>query len=416
MSGRNRQLQHLPADTATLVDAVTNGQQQPAVPKDTPAEVLDAAHVTVRRWLGADYDMDAFYVVAAAAAAERLDGDPPWLLLISGSGNAKTETVMSLVGAGAVLASRIKGEASLLSGTPRKEKAADSTGGLLRRVGQRGVLVIKDVTSILSMNRDARGEVLAALREVHDGRWDRDIGAEGGRQLTWEGRIVVIGAVTTAWDKAHAVIAEMGPRFVCLRMDSTTGRVEAGRQAISNVGSEDVMRDELATAMAAVVAQADPSRAVTLDGAETERLLAAADVATSVRTAVERDYRGDVVDAHMPEMPTRFAKELAQVMRGAVAIGIDRDKALRLALRCARDSMPPLRLAVLEDVAAHPLASTHDVRQRLDKPRATVDRELQALHMLRVLTCDEEPIGMGERTRWRYSVAETIDPSAVTLR
>jgi hypothetical protein len=29
----------------------------------------------------------------AAAAVERLDGDPLWLLIISGSGNTKTETV-----------------------------------------------------------------------------------------------------------------------------------------------------------------------------------------------------------------------------------------------------------------------------------------------------------------------------------
>ena len=39
------------------------------------------------------------------------------------------------------------------------------------------------------------------------------------------------------------------------------------------------------------------------------------------RTGVELDYRGDVVDAHDPEMPTRLAKQLTQIMRGAVAIG-----------------------------------------------------------------------------------------------
>ena len=67
-------------------------------------------------------------------------------------------------------------------------------------------------------------------------------------------------------------------------------------------------------------------------------------------------------------MPTRFAKQLTQVVRGAVAIGIERPAALRLAIRCARDSMPPLRLAILDDVAAHPDSRTVDVRRRLDKP------------------------------------------------
>ena len=114
-------------------------------------------------------------------------------------------------------------------------------------------------------------------------------------------------------------------------------------------------------------------------------LLAAADLVTLARTGVEYDYRGDVIDAHAPEMPTRFAKQLTQIIRGAVAIGMDRDDALRLAIRCARDSMPPLRLAIIDDLAAHPYSTPTDVRKRLGKPRATVDRQLQALHMLDVV-------------------------------
>jgi hypothetical protein len=38
-----------------------------------------------------------------------------------------------------------------------------------------------DFTSILSQNRDTRGQVLAALREVYDGSWDRPVGADGGK-------------------------------------------------------------------------------------------------------------------------------------------------------------------------------------------------------------------------------------------
>ena len=253
-----------------------------------------------------------------------------------------------------------------------------ATGGLRRAIGDSGMLVIKDVTSILSMDQTLRARVLAALREIHDGHWYRDVGTEGGQRLTWSGRLAVVGAVTTAWDQAHSVIASMGDRFVYVRMDTTVGRVAAGRHAISNVGAESVMRQELAAAMASVVGGVDPSAAILPEPGETGTLLAAADLVTRVRTAVERDYQGNVIDAHAPEMPTRFAKELAQVFRGAAAIGYARDEALRLALRCARDSIPPLRLHILEDVAAHPDASTHEVRKRVRKPRTTVDRELQA--------------------------------------
>jgi hypothetical protein len=346
---------------------------------------LDQAHEVFRRWLGEDYDLDALDAVLAAAAVERLDGDPLWLLLISGSGNAKTETVQALDGIGATVTSTITSSGALLSATSARERSKTATGGLLRKMGGRGVFVIKDVTSILSMNRDARAEVLGAMREVYDGRYSRNVGTDGGQTLDWTGRLVMVGAVTTAWDRAHDVIASMGDRFVLLRMDSTTGRQLAGRKAIGNTGSEVTMRAELAEAVAGVMVTVgtvptDPTYE------ETEVLLAAADLVTLARTGVEVDYRGDVIDAHAPEMPTRFAKQLTQVLRGGVAIGMPREDALRLAIRCARDSMPPLRLAIIDDLREHPGQWTPtDVRKRLDKPRATVDRQLQALHALGIV-------------------------------
>ena len=103
--------------------------------------------------------------------------------------------------------------------------------------------------------------MLAALREVHDGQWERNVGTDGGRTLTWNGRIAVIGAVTTAWDRAHDVIASMGDRFVVLRMDSTTGRQPAGLQAMANTGDEVKMRAELADVVAGVLRASMPTRA-----------------------------------------------------------------------------------------------------------------------------------------------------------
>jgi len=379
-----------------------------------PVRTLEDAHAVFRRWLGTEYDMDALDAVLAAVAVERLDGDPVWLLVVSGSGNAKTETVASLAGIGAVLVSTITSEGALLSATAKKERAEDATGGLLRKLGDRGVLVVKDVTSILSMSTELRGQVLGALREVYDGSWSRNVGTDGGRTLDWSGRLVLVGAVTTAWDRAHAVIASMGDRFVLLRMDSTQGRQEAGRRAIGNTGSEVQMRAKLAEAVTAVIAGMDYAE-VHPTQAEAGALLAAADLVTLARTGVEYDYRGDVVDAHAPEMPTRFAKQLTQVLRGGIAIGMERLDALRLAIRCARDSMPPLRLAIVDDVANNPDATTAEVRKRLEKPRATVDRQLQALHMLGVLVVDEvEAEHAGKPvTRWHYRIADGIDPDAL---
>src|SRR4051794_9957745 len=76
-------------------------EPQVTPPRPEPCTLKDA-HAIFQRWLGDGYDQDALIAVLAAAAVERLDGDPLWLLVVSGSGNAKTETVQALTGAGAV--------------------------------------------------------------------------------------------------------------------------------------------------------------------------------------------------------------------------------------------------------------------------------------------------------------------------
>ena len=88
---------------------------------------------------------------------------------------------------------------------------------------------------------------------------------------------------------------------------------------------------------------------------------------------------------------------------------------MQLAIRCARDSIPPLRLAILLDVAANADSRPGDVRKRISKPWRTVKREMEALTMLGLLVCDEEvTLGSGsddkkEKTVWRYDLTEGFD-------
>jgi hypothetical protein len=373
---------------------------------------LDDVHTVFRKWFGKSFDLDTIDAVVATAAADQLSGDPLWLLVISGPGNAKTETVQSLSGAGALVTSTIASEGALLSGSPRKQRAKGATGGLLRKLGDEGLLVLKDVTSILSADRNVRTGVLAALREIYDGRWQRNVGTDGGRTLTWTGRITVVGACTTAWDSAHGVITVMGDRFVLIRADSKIGREEAGIQAIRNTGREQSMRAELAAAVGGLIGHINTEGRYDLQENEIGQLIKAANIVTHGRTAVERDYKGDVLDAHSPEMPTRFAKQLTQLVRGGLAIGMRREAAMRLALRCARDSFPPLRSQILLDLARNPESRVTDLSKRIVKPHRTVRRELEALHTLGLLRCDEEQhtdTNGKAQTIWRYSLADGFD-------
>ena len=95
---------------------------------------------------------------------------------------------------------------------------------------------------------------------------------------------------------------------------------------------------------------------------------------------------------------------------------MSRSDALKLAIRIARDTVPPLRLAILEDLVGNPMSTPTDVRRRMDKPRATVDRQLQALHYLGLVTLDEieEYYPSGKTyTKWHYTLNDDIGPGVL---
>jgi hypothetical protein len=385
-----------------------------------PPLTLDQVDAKFVEWLGESYDVQTLHAVLAAAASARLAGDPLWLLVIGGPGGTKTETASALEGAGAHIVSTIASEGALLSASSGRAKVKGATGGLLRQLARDAIVVIKEFGSILSMNGDARNAVLAALREVHDGRWVRKVGSDGGQSLAWEGRVVIIGAVTTAWDTAHTVVSRVGDRFVVVRFDTSHDRLAVGMQALDNVGYEDEMRRELRAVVAGLMLSAELGTPMRATEREKKRLVEAANLVTLARTAVDLDGRGNVDYAHDPEAPTRFAKQLLMVMRGAVAIGMGRHQALDLALRCARDSMPPLRRDIILDIAANPCSRPIKVRERLQKPYNTVDRQLQSLHMLGVLKCEEEEEaeampqgGTRKRLRRAYRLADGIEPTVL---
>src|SRR5262249_47288525 len=136
-------------------------------------------------------------------------------------------------------------------GTSQKDTRADANGGLLRSIGEFGILLLKDFTSVLSMHRDSRAAVLAALREIYDGNWQRHVGVDGGRTLSWSGKLGMLAGCTPIIDTHHAVIAAMGERFTLYRLAPIDGNKQA-EAALANVGQERQMRRELADAAVAL--------------------------------------------------------------------------------------------------------------------------------------------------------------------
>jgi hypothetical protein len=228
------------------------------------------------------------------------------------------------------------------------------------------------------MNRDARAAALAALREVYDGSWTRHVGTDGGRTLTWSGKVGLVAGCTPTIDRHYAVMGAMGERFVLFRLPEVD-TAEQARRALAHARHGQTMRAELAQAVAqlfgfALTTGRDPS------SEEVERLVALSELVVRCRSAVERDgYSREIELIPDAEAPTRLIVVLSQLLAGLDAIAVDRDEAWRVVTKAALDSIPATRLAVMQTLAETDTLDTPAIATRLGYPTTTARRTLEDL-------------------------------------
>lgn len=367
---------------------------------------LEKAVVTFRRWLHLP-DPGALYVSLGAVAANVLPGDPVWLLLVGPPGCGKTETIAPLTALDYVHPAAVVTPAALLSGTARRELEKGATGGVLRQVGDFGILLIKDLGSILSQHREARAEALAALREVYDGRYDRPVGTGGGRVLSWAGKCGLVAGVTPTIDRHHGVMAAMGERFCLYRLEVDDPMKQA-RRRIGNRRRETEMRDDLAHAVTSVLAGA-ATNPPDLTGPEVETIVAWSTFAVWARTGVERDgYNHEVQLMPSIEAPARLAGTLAAMHTGLRAIGVPETDLWRIVTKLASDSIPDLRRRLLNQLrCAHDTLFTADVVALTGIPKTTAERTLEDLALLGLVEGAKKGDYASAPWTWRISAQAT---------
>lgn len=380
-SGNNHQHREVPMPSMTEEAPAT-----PAAASKPTTTSLAAVRQTFQSWLYMP-DTGALDMALAAVVANRGAGDPVWLLLVGVPGSGKTEILNAMGASPDVYPVGAITEGSLLSGTSKKEKAADAKGGLLRQIGDFGILVPKDFGSVLSMNKDSRAQVLAALREIYDGEWVRHVGTDGGRELRWKGKIGLLGGCTPAIDHHHAVIGSLGERFIFSRIPSDE-RAKMALSALRHAGKEQRMRQALSDSVQGLLANVSiPDEPAALSEVERDRIIALAMLATTCRAPVIRDgYRRELEDVPGAEAPTRVAIVLRLLLGGLLAIGTGSDRAWQLLGRIAVDSMPLARrnvLGVLKDGGG--AGTTTGIAAILGYPTVTVRRATEELACYGVL-------------------------------
>ena len=249
------------------------------------------------------------------------------------------------------------------------------------------------------MHRDGRQEVLAQLREIYDGRFDKAWGT--GKELHWKGRLGLVAGVTPVIDRHHAVMAVLGQRFVQFRVR------QPDRQAMAQRAMENSTREEAQRRLALAVSGflstlpvADPA----VEDCHLEELKQLADLVTRARSGVERDgWRRELDYAPEPEMPGRLARQLLSLTKGLALVhgrdGVQEDD-LRRVVRVGLDCIPAVRLLALEALVRgdEDLTTTALARQA-QYSTTTIRRALEDLQSLELVICEKH--GQGSADHWR---------------
>jgi hypothetical protein len=368
-----------------------------------PAAItLNNVHDAFARWLAFPEDdsrprYDLVDIALAVIIANRIEADPLWLFLVAPPSSGKTEIIRSLSDVPDVFLLSTLTPQTFASGF---EKKGVETSLLPRLSGR--TLVMKDFTTVLTMHRDARGEILAQLREIYDGQFSKQWG--NGKALDWSGKVGLLAGVTGVIDREYALGAILGERFLMYRVKSAPPRVLAQRAIEQGNAWEQDQRQALRRVVAAfletLLPVAPPTPAPIMAA-----VAALAEFTARARSPVFFDRRtGDIDLIPEPEAPGRLAKQFMLLARALAVVRrepVVSTTTYTTVVQVAHDTLPATRQVVLQAVLAQDAAaSTVDIATSTDYPTSSTRRYLQELAAVRLVTRQPDP---GKADRWSAS-------------
>lgn len=335
-------------------------------------------------------------VALATVVANTLNGEALWLLIVNPSSSAKTELVQMFDQVDFCEWIAEITEKTFLSGykedTPSRNLLQNQTS-LLHRLTDptlRGVLppvrvlLIQDLTGMITKKRESRDAIFGQMRQIYDGRLVKSTGM--GDDLTWEGYVGLLGAVTPVIDDVAELNSILGERFVLYRPERVDID-EEGRHAVRRKGLG--WRKKIARlASTCVEAGQVFMKGVKIPKRARERLIDYAQFIAIARTAVPRDGYKKVVKAiPQPEGPGRLAQQLLKLLAGLVAVHgrkTPTEKEFTLIAKVARDTIPKIRLTVIEALA-HGGKTEDELVHATEIPKTTIYYLLEDLRLLQVV-------------------------------
>ena len=338
--------------------------------------------------------------VLATVTSTVIPGDPVWVFVVSASGSLKTELLRALRDCGIVYSTSTLTKNSLIGG---QTKASDND--LLPQLNEK-CLVIKDFTTILTMDRYSRNEIFGQLRDCYDGYYAKNFGSVGHKG--YDAHFSILAGVTPVIDAYHTVTQELGERFLKVRMD-TENRKESTKRARENTGKENDMRKELSDVTKTFIDEKiKDTKMISISQEWQLELDSIAGFVAVGRTAVARDRNKQLLYLPSPEHGTRLVKQLSKLAncvaknRGESAVS---EEEIKLAGRIGLDCVPAIRLNTLKSI--DDVTNTQEIVEKTNLPISTVRISLEDLKLLGMVHLLEKGISTDERG-YRWELADDV--------
>lgn len=334
-------------------------------------------------------------LLLALYVAHQLSAKPVWLFLTAPSGSGKTEFINSLLGVPSTYLISSLTKSTFISGQRRSNLSkmeSPHTSLLLRMENVNhtagGIILFKDFTSLLSLNREDRMEIFAQMREIYDGDYKKEFGT--GEAIHWKGKVSILAGVTTVIHTMDLGQA-MGSRFV-MYSPKQPDRIETTKRAMLNLTNLDEQREKIQQAVTEYIKSVKiPSVIPEISNEMQEELIRLANISTLARTSVERSYASreqSIRYIHEPEMPTRVCEQLKTL--GAAFIVMNGGQELsplyrNILYKVSLDCVPASRRLVLRELVRHEMVYTSALATRLNYPTETVRHWLEELNAVKLI-------------------------------
>lgn len=326
--------------------------------------------------------LDIFF--ATIMANLKTKGRPVWLMVIGPPGCGKTLPMMAIRYAPYVYMASAFRPTALISGWGLK---GGEDMSLIPKLDGK-ILLVKDMSSLLSQHKEVVAEVLGLLRDAYDGSCSRVYAT--GVERTYTSRFGFIGATTPDIDAYWSLNVRLGERFLRYRCRATPVQIlEKIDRSLEGLAVEDKVDSEIEDICMSFFKYLTTKAEYKLQLANMKAIGRLAQLGAVLRTVVARSPFGhEVLVIPEWEEATRYAKQLAKMALGLAFVrgkAINGPEEMEDLKTLVRDAMDARIEKICRVIFSEPDLEAAEIAARISLPVWTVRSCLDNLAVARVV-------------------------------